>query len=72
MQRLCKVIVAIALGVAVGNLVRRLFPLPPATYRYRPSLAVELYARICVWIDQTIGWPKRHSISSSTAKFSPR
>ena len=58
MQRLCKVIVAIALGLAVGDLVRRLVPLPPATYRYRPSLAVELYARICVWIDQTIGWPK--------------
>jgi hypothetical protein len=58
MARLAKLIGVLALGLGLADLVRKLLPRPPGRYRYQPPLAIELYANLCIWIDQTIGWPK--------------
>ena len=58
MAPLAKLIAVVALGLGLADLVRKLIPRPPARYSYRPALALELYAQLCIWIDQTIGWPK--------------
>jgi hypothetical protein len=51
------------IGVAVfslwaGDVVRRAIQGPGGRYSYTPSLAEQLYAHFCVWVDQNIGWPK--------------
>src|SRR5919202_3171289 len=48
----------IALWV-VDRIERALNP-PSARYVYRPSIFLRIYANLCVWIDQRIGWPKLH------------
>jgi hypothetical protein len=56
--RIRRVVNVVTLGLWAGDLVRRLVAGPPRRYSYTPPLAVQLYARLCVLIDQRIGWPR--------------
>jgi hypothetical protein len=53
-----KAIVGIALGLGLADLARKAVAPPITRYSYRPALVVDLYARLCVWIDHNIGWPQ--------------
>jgi len=54
-----KLLVLSAVVLSAVDLVERAIssPPPPGTYVYRPPLALRLYANLCVWIDQHVGWP---------------
>jgi hypothetical protein len=52
-----------ALNLAVialwaADQIQRALRGPRTKYSYVPPLPVRLYAAVCVWIDQNIGWPK--------------
>src|SRR5438270_9104652 len=56
--RLRLVISAIALALTTGDLVRRAIQGPGGRFSYTPPLAEQVYAYVCVWLDQHIGWPQ--------------
>src|ERR1700674_4603106 len=51
-----KVLPLLLSALWVGDKVRRVLQGPPGTYSYRPSLLVQLYANLCVWIYQRTPW----------------
>ncbi len=55
--RLQRLVVASAIALAGGELVRRAIQGPGGRYSYTPSLAEQLFAHLAVWLDQRIGWP---------------
>jgi hypothetical protein len=56
--RVRKILPLLVLAIWVGDKARRALQGPPGPYSYRPSLLVELYANLCVWIDQRVAWHK--------------
>jgi hypothetical protein len=55
--RLRRLVIASAITLAVGELIRRAIQGPGGRYSYTPSVAEQLFANIAVWVDQRIGWP---------------
>ncbi|HEY0584373.1 MAG TPA: peroxidase family protein [Chloroflexota bacterium] len=55
-RRLSTFVSAASVGLWVGDRVLRLVNRPSGKYVYAPSLAVRLYAELCVWIDKQIAW----------------
>jgi heme peroxidase len=54
LDRIRKVVGLLSLGISAVSLVRRVIQGPPGPYTYIPSLPVQIYANITVWIDQNI------------------
>jgi len=48
----------VAIGLWVGDRVRDIVQPRSGPYDYRPGLAAQVYANVCVWIDQRIGWDR--------------
>ena len=55
--RLRKLVNAAALSLLGADLVRRAIQGPGGRFSYTPSVPAQLYAHLCVWLDQRIGWP---------------
>jgi len=53
-----KAVAWVALALWAGDRIQRALRGPAARYSYIPSLPARLYADVCVWIDQNIGWPQ--------------
>ena len=58
LRKFGKVAGRVAVGLWLGDRVRDIVKPRTSRYDYRPGQAAQLYANFCVWIDQTIGWPK--------------
>src|ERR1700730_11950386 len=58
LARVRKILPLLVLALRIGDTARRALQGPPGPYSYRPSLPVELYANLCVWIDQRVPWHK--------------
>ena len=58
LARLRKILPLLILALSVGDKVRRVMQGPPGPYSYRPSLPVQLYANLSVFIDQRVPWHK--------------
>jgi hypothetical protein len=58
LRRLAGVASRVMVGLWIGDRVRDIARPRTGPYDYRPGLAAQIYANICVWIDQTVGWPK--------------
>jgi hypothetical protein len=58
LEILRRVLGASAFSLWAADLARRAIQGPGGRYSYTPSVAAQLYAYLCVWIDQHIGWPK--------------
>src|SRR5436853_7843338 len=58
LRKLARVASRVYLGLWIGDRVRDIVEPRKGRYDYRPGLAAQFYANFCVWIDQTIGWPK--------------
>jgi hypothetical protein len=58
LRPLRKLAVRVALGLWLADRLRDIVQPRSGPYDYRPGLAAQLYASVCVWIDQTIGWDK--------------
>jgi heme peroxidase len=57
-DRLRKVIGILSVAMSAGDLVQRAIQGPPGRYSYRPALRTQLYANLCVWVDQQFAWHK--------------
>src|ERR1700730_13586715 len=53
-----KVIGFVSVALWAGNIVQRAVQGPPGRYSYRPTLFTQIYANLCVWIDQRYPWHK--------------
>src|SRR6266566_6689614 len=58
LARVRKIVPLLLTGAAIGDKVRGVIEGPPGPYTYRVSLPVQLYANLCVWIDQRVPWHK--------------
>ena len=58
LARVRKIAPLLLTGAAIGDRVRSVIEGPPGPYTYRVSLPVQLYANLCVWIDQRVAWHK--------------
>src|SRR5438128_830514 len=56
LARVRKTLSVLLTAAVIGDRVRRVIEGPPGPYTYRVSLPVQLYANVCVWIDQRIPW----------------
>jgi hypothetical protein len=54
LDRVRKVVALLSLAVSASTLIRRLIQGPPGPYSYIPSLPVQIYTNVCVWIDQNV------------------
>src|ERR1700738_4992940 len=58
LTRVRKMVSILLTTAMIGDSVRRALQGPPGPYTYRVSLPVQLYANLCVWIDQRVPWHK--------------
>jgi hypothetical protein len=57
LARLRRFINVAAFSLWAADVVRRAIQGRGGRYSYTPSIAAQLYAHLCVWIDHRIGWP---------------
>jgi len=56
MKPLRRLLLAAALALVGGEVIRRAFQRPGGRYSYTPSLAAQIYGHVSVWLDQHLGW----------------
>ena len=57
LRRLARFASRVMVGLWIGDRVRDIVAAAHRPVRLPSGLAAQIYAKFCVWIDQTLGWP---------------